>query len=214
MMKSLSRYFGWSLLLLTLALSGCGAGLAYVEGVDHARNGEFHDAFHDYNRAIELHPSIEHFHYSRANALRGMGEYRSALQDYQLALLYGFSPGRWAYYGMALTYTDLQDYQKAIASYDTYVKYDDTFPTAYYNRGRLYHQLGDHESALADFDQVRLLDPLYIDAYSASADVYYDQGDVANALAWYSRYLAVNPDHPAPYVFQRVAELEGRHESP
>lgn len=213
-MQSLSRSFRWSLLLFALILGACASVEPYIEGVNHAAIGEFPEAVEDYSRAIALDPySTGDFYFSRANALRGMREFPTAINQYRLAILYGFSPAAWARYGIALSHTDLENYQEAIVSYGYYIESDDTFPPAYYNRGQLYLMQGDYAAALADFEAAIRLDPSYMAAYAALADVYYEQGEVELALQGYQQYLELNREYPAPYVFQRVIELESHDDT-
>lgn len=197
-MKALSQSFRWSLLLFALILSACASVEPSIEGMNHAVVGEFSEAVEDYNRAIALDPyNIGDLHFSRANALRGMGEFGSAVYGYQIAILYGFSPETWAYYGIALTYTDLECYQKAIESYERYIKQDDSFPPAYYNRGQLYLRQGDYAAAVADFEHAVHLDATYTVAQAALEETQNSQHAVEQPLQQGDLHSEWNTQQPA-----------------
>ena len=89
---------GWVLLLLLLALSGCGPSQeeqaidAYNRGIDYGEKGEYDMAIANFTEAIRLDPKYAEVYYVRGTAYAKNGEEVKAEADFAEAKQLGFSP--------------------------------------------------------------------------------------------------------------------------
>ena len=62
-----------------------------------------------------------------------------------------------AYNNRGFVYTELKDYQKAVADFTRVLEIDSQNSLAYYNRAYVYERLGNKTQAIADFKQAATL---------------------------------------------------------
>jgi tetratricopeptide (TPR) repeat protein len=106
-------------------------------------------------------------------------------------------------------YTELGDYEKAIADYTEAIKLrPDTYPQPYYNRGRIYMLLKEYDKALPDLEKSIELDQ-YDDinfAYRANGNIgiiYRELGDYEKSLAALDQSIAAAGSSAADAFFLR-----------
>ena len=63
-----------------------------------------------------------------------------------------------AYRNRGLSYSDLDQHQRAIEDFDKAIQLDPGYAKAYYNRGLAYRRLGQHTKAEADYARACSLD--------------------------------------------------------
>ena len=92
------------LLVMTVALSGCGSGAAehYVAGVEHSEEARWQEALAEFDEAIRLDSDHAEAHYQRALAYGALEQHERAIQDYDEAIRLD-SDHEEAYSGRALT---------------------------------------------------------------------------------------------------------------
>lgn len=76
----------------------------YNRALAYHQSGNAALAIHDYSAALLLNPELAHAYYGRANAMREMGQYVSALADYQKSAQYKYPHAHLPRFGQALTY--------------------------------------------------------------------------------------------------------------
>jgi tetratricopeptide (TPR) repeat protein len=76
----------------------------YNRALAYHQSGNPTLAIHDYSAALLLDPELAHAYYGRANAMRELGQYASALADYQKAAYYKYPHAHLPRFGQALTY--------------------------------------------------------------------------------------------------------------
>jgi Tfp pilus assembly protein PilF len=76
----------------------------YNRALAYHQSGNPALAIHDYSAALLLNPELAHAYYGRANAMREMGQYVSALADYQKSAQYKYPHAHLPRFGQALTY--------------------------------------------------------------------------------------------------------------
>jgi formylglycine-generating enzyme required for sulfatase activity/Tfp pilus assembly protein PilF len=122
--------------------------------------------------AGDLELALEHF--SMAIAL-----------DPQMAL---------AYQDRAVTYINLQEYEKAIQDLNVAIELEPDHAASYNNRGHAYHKLGKDEKAIADFDKSLELAPAQAETYLGRGQAYNGLGNFEKALADLDRAIELDPE--------------------
>ena len=98
------------------------------------------------------------FYQNRANANFVMGEYDTAIVDYNKAIeLNPKEPD--IYFSRGLAYFNKQSYTPAIADFDKVIELDPKEAMAYFKRGNALEKMGNFEKALADYQKASELDP-------------------------------------------------------
>ena len=64
-----------------------------------------------------------------------------------------------AYKNRAMMYTELKNYEKALADYSKLIQLNPNIPDGYLNRGILYNNLKQYDKAYNDFDIVLKMQP-------------------------------------------------------
>jgi len=77
-----------------------------------------------------------------------------------------------AYDNRGNTYSDLKEYQKAIADYTKAIDINPRYAKAYYNRGNAYYDLKKYQRAIAYYTRAIDINPQYADAYVNRGIVY------------------------------------------
>ena len=80
----------------------------------------------------------------------------------------------------------------------------------YEYRGLAHYYNGDNEKAVEDFNFAIELDPLYATSYWGRAQAYQKMGQLEAALSDLQDFVALNPDHNNPSVFETIAEIEAQ----
>ncbi len=109
-------------------------------------------------------------------------QYTSAIPSYSCIIEQLDSNYIGAYNQRAVAYTMQQDYENAIADYDSVLSRDSSSRAALNNRGIAYAALRDYDEALADFNTVIDLDSNYILGYLNRGVVGALQGNFENAV--------------------------------
>jgi TonB family protein len=98
------------------------------------------------------------FYQNRANANFVMGEYESAITDYNKAIeLNQKEPS--IYFSRGLAHFNKQSYTTAIADFDKVIELDPKEAMAYFKRANALEKLGSFEKALSDYQKAVELDP-------------------------------------------------------
>jgi TonB family protein len=98
------------------------------------------------------------FYQNRANANFVMGEYDTAIADYNKAIeLNSKEPS--VYFSRGLAHFNKLSYTPAIADFDKVIELDPKEAMAYFKRGNALEKLGSFEKALTDYQKAVELDP-------------------------------------------------------
>lgn len=110
------------LLLVGTTACGIGGGVsdyqdAFLDGVAHMNREKPEAALVDFDRAIQIDPTIPDAHVGRANALNTLGRYPEAIKAYGEAIKRDDQIAN-AYVNRAIAHSHLGNYQQAIADYE------------------------------------------------------------------------------------------------
>jgi hypothetical protein len=105
-------------------------------------------------------------------------------------------------------FSSVQDYERAIADYNTAIRLKPDYAEAYNDRGFAYYLKGDAERAIADYTRAIALRPNYPKAYNSRGVVYMAHGyGGAKAVADFDRAIALKPDFRYAYINRANARL-------
>jgi tetratricopeptide (TPR) repeat protein len=142
-----------------------------------------------FNSYVE--PSAEDPVGSRRQALRYLNQAIALNSKYAVA-----------YFSRGYVFLQLDEYQKALNDYDTYISIDPLYANAYNNRGMLKEKrvIADYRGALADYNQAIKLNPqnavFYLNRGICKSDKFQDY---VGALADYDQAIKIAPKFSPTY---------------
>ncbi|MEM7443972.1 MAG: tetratricopeptide repeat protein [Pseudomonadota bacterium] len=133
-------------------------------GVAYFELERYQDALGDFDRLVELTPTLASSYVSRGRAYSRLEERRRAIEDFDQAIAldpYDAS----AYFNRGHTLSRLEEYEVAIADLDRAIELIPNFSDAYLERGLARHDLGMYYGAIEDYDQAIALNPSFPETY-------------------------------------------------
>ena len=114
---------------------------------------------------------------------------------------------------IAVIFTNLKDYQKAISSYEKAIEINPNFADAHYNLGVIFMKLRDYQKAISCYEKVIESNPNYAKAYYNQGNTYSELGDYQKALGCYDKAIKINPNYSVTYnnlgnIFQKLGDLQ------
>jgi tetratricopeptide (TPR) repeat protein len=155
--------------------------------------GRNEDALADFNRVINLDPSLAWAIGSRGQTYLAMGRYDDALADFNKAI--ELDPNlTWALTSRGQAYRDMNLYDEALADFNKVLETrpESAWPLA--NRGDVLRYLGRHEDALTDFNRAIQLDSDLTWAIDQRGHTYRAIGRFEEALSDFSRVMELHSD--------------------
>jgi tetratricopeptide (TPR) repeat protein len=144
------------------------------------------------DRALAINPGHADAHVNKANALRKLGQFESALASYDNAIQ--LRPGHAeTHLNRGIALKELGKYTLAISSYDQAIALNPGFISAYANRGAALAALNQHESALASFDHAIRLGPGIAYTHLHRGISLHALGRYPEAAASYREAIALEP---------------------
>jgi tetratricopeptide (TPR) repeat protein len=167
------------------------------------------------SRAIILNSKYTIAYLLRAIVNENLGNYSSALADYNQAItlnrrLVGI------YINRGNLKDKLNDPQGALADYNQSIALNPKDPEVYINRGKLkYQKLNDSQGALADYDQAIVLNPKLAEAYNNRGVLKYQKlNNPQGALADYNQAIALNPKYSGAYNNRGLLKVDKLNDFP
>jgi tetratricopeptide (TPR) repeat protein len=96
-------------------------------------------------------------------------------------------------------YTNLKEYQRAIADFDRALELNPSYTRAYNNRGNVYLDLKEYQRAIADYERAIELDPKPAYAYRNRGLAYRNLKEYQRAIADYERAIELDPSYALAY---------------
>ena len=151
---------------------------------------------HGYIRYAEIHQDA--FKHLLAGFTKHQnGDYIGAIDSFTESI--DLNPSSFSYINRGLAYTDVVDYDNAIADYDRAIAIDPNYADTYHNRGFVKAHKGDYDGAVADYDRAIALDPNYAYAYNNRGIAKFIKGDYASAIDDFSRATELDTDNASAY---------------
>jgi len=114
-------------------------------------------------------------------------------------------PENYYYVLRGVAYTDLGQYQRAIADYNKAIRLRPDYARAYSNRGSVYQALGQLQRAIKDYNQAIRLKPDYANTYYNRGNAYRNLGQPQRAIEDYNQVIRLQPDDSDAYNNRGVA---------
>lgn len=105
-----------------------------------------------------------------------------------------------AFYQLGLTHLENQDWEKAIASFNSAIHINPTNALAYLGRGSAYLMKGDPDKAIADYTKLIRLEPTNAIAYQNRATAFRAAGKFRRAVKDLDRCLRLAPTNFTAYA--------------
>ncbi len=135
--------------------------------------GNLDEAVSFYSKALNRNSSFAPAYRYRAAAFKDMGELEASAEDY--TQLVALTPEAIFYNRRGLVYEELEQWDKALADYNTTIELSPKWPIAYNNRGYVYLKQKKYAAARADFETAIKLDDSLPTPYINLAGLYWLQ---------------------------------------
>ena len=164
----------------------------YDRGLEYKNRGDIDRAISDYNKAIELDPTIGAAFDARGDAYEERGEVERAIKDFDEAVRLNPNDAfAFGHRGIALRQRG--DHDRAIADFSEAVRLDPEYAEGFSYRAIENAERGDYDHAIVDFDKAISLDPRLVSARNGRGKVYQSKGDHNRAIADFSAAINLNP---------------------
>jgi tetratricopeptide (TPR) repeat protein len=165
-----------------------------------------------YTQAIEHgYSPLAHAYSNRGVAKRKLGQYQSAILDFDKAIQLDPSAAL-AYNSRGNAKMDLGQYQSAILDFDKAIQLKPDYLNAYDMRGYAKFNLKQYQAAILDYDKVIQLKPDYADAYYNRG---YTKGflqQYQSAILDFDKTLELDPDFANAYYYRGLAKSKLKQE--
>lgn len=149
--------------------------------------------------------------FERAGQAFDAGDFEQAITDYSLFILLNPTFSQ-AYFQRGVSYTQLNDYDKALADLTSSLALPQPSPDftvrAYSVRAFIYQELADLDAALKDLNAAVRASPEQADGYYWRGQFYLDQNQTDQALADFSKVIEYAPDTADAYAFRGAIYLQ------
>lgn len=127
---------------------------------------EFESALLAYDKVLKLDKEYYEAYSNRSKALFEMGDYKSCIEDLNVALESNLVKKREKLYlRRGNAYFALKSSKEAISDYSKAIRLEEDYYKAYINRGQAYFKLDEYEKALDDFTLSMRLSPTDGESY-------------------------------------------------
>lgn len=184
----------------------------HLLGVVALQTGHFQDSVRLIGRAIAISPKTAEFYYNRGNALSGLKQYSSALEDYDGAIrLKPDNAVAFSNRGIALT--ELKRFDEALESFDRAIGLKPDYAEAHSNRGIALQQVERFDAAVESFDRAIAIMPNYAEAYSNRGMALKELRQFDAAVESYNKAIAIKPEYAEAYsnrgnALQQLKQIE------
>ncbi|MBC8120673.1 MAG: tetratricopeptide repeat protein [Gemmatimonadaceae bacterium] len=129
---------------------------------------------------VRIDPAVEYF--NQAEEQLEQGEYRRAIEYYNLALRHSATYFERFIYGRGVALIGLKNYKGALRDLSQAIDVSPNFAAAYQSRGVARYRLGDNSGALEDYNQALALNPELPASYYNRGSAKLQMGDRQGAI--------------------------------
>ncbi|MGB3511503.1 MAG: tetratricopeptide repeat protein, partial [Microcoleaceae cyanobacterium] len=168
------------------------------QGKNFLENGEIGEAITNFQRAIELNPSLTVAYQKLADALVEKGELTEAINYYQKAIK--LKPDFWiAHHKLGKIFQEIGELDAAISSFRLALEINPNFSWSYKNLGDILFQQRELEAAKANYQKLIKLQPGIWDAHRKLTEIQLQTGKLDEAIAGCRLVIEINPNLPWSY---------------
>jgi len=161
---------------------------------------KYEDSIVDINKALEIEPKTSAFYYDRGRFEYWAERYKDAVVSLTIGI--ELKPTENKYLFRANSYMALEEFDLALADFNSSIEIDPEFARAYFRRGILYKKMELLENAAKDFKKAIELNPEYDDAMTELGFIHIQMGK-KDAMKYFNKAIKINPC--AENYFSRVA---------
>jgi tetratricopeptide (TPR) repeat protein len=189
----------------------------FILGIDRQIAGNSKAALGNYQKALQLRPNYASALLARANARSDLGDFRSAIIDYdQLLRLESNSLTAQhtltAYHNRGVARTFSNDLEGAINDFDQVIRLNPNVILAYSHRGTARWKSNNLQGAMDDFNQAIRLNPNAAIAYGGRGNVRRSLGDPKGAISDFNKALRLMPNSAEVYYNRGLLQVHlGNH---
>lgn len=187
------------------------AGVHFGRATAYSRLRRFTEALEDFDRTIELNPTIVDAHFYRGMVLGQIGREDEAITAITNALNLEVSPERLFIRGEILARK--KRYQEAIADLDLAISMDGTNPYFYQSRGASFLELGQYSEAVASLSEAIGIYPDFQKALLLRGKAYASLNRHVEAIEDFTTVIMLPEPHPDAFLrraesFESLRDLD------
>ena len=172
----------------------------YDRSWSYCNMDKYEDSIIDINKALEIEPKTSSFYYDRGRFEYWAERYKDAVISFTKGI--ELKPTENKYLFRANSYMALEEFDLALADFNSSIEIDPEFAKAYYRRGILYKKMELLENAARDFKKAIELDPKCDEAMTELGFIHIQMGK-KDAMKYFNKAIKINPC--AGNYFSRVA---------
>ena len=172
----------------------------YDRSWSYCNMDKYEDAIVDMNMALEIEPKTSAFYYDRGRFEYWADRYKDAVISFTKGI--ELKPTENKYLFRANSYMELEEFDLALADFNSSIEIDPEFAKAYFRRGILYKKMELLENAARDFKKAIELNPKCDDAMTELGFIHIQMGK-KDAMKYFNKAIKINPC--AGNYFSRVA---------
>lgn len=183
-------------------------------GVLKFQRGDKAGGLRDFNRALELDPTLVKVYSNRGYIRYELEDYTGAVSDFDRALELDPKMAL-AYSNRALAKAKLGQTEEAIRDADRAIELGPNSAQTHGGRGTVMRILGRKKEALLSYNQAIRINSNFAKALRRRAQTRFELGDKQGALTDFEAFLKINPRHPNAAVIKlKVDELRRALKTP
>lgn len=157
------------------------------------------NAISDFTEAIRLDSGVASYYFNRGVKLAARDQQARAIDDYNEALRLDseYTEAVYTYRGRA--WSDLKQYEKAIADFTELVRLKPDDDTAFRDRGHAWYGAGDLDKSISDYNEAIRLNPEYAHNYVLRGYAFQARGELASAISDLSEAIRLAPEWGTHY---------------
>ena len=161
---------------------------------------KYEDSIVDINKALEIEPKTSAFYYDRGRFEYWAERYKDAVNSFTKGIELKPTENKYLFRGNS--YMALEEFDLALADFNSSIEIEPEFARAYFRRGILYKKMELLENAAKDFKKAIELDPKCDDAMTELGFIHIQMGK-NDAMKYFNKAIKINPC--AGNYFSRVA---------
>jgi tetratricopeptide (TPR) repeat protein len=162
------------------------------------KNNDSALALNDFNKVIQLNPSLAMGYSLRGNYHQDNKKYELALSDISKAIEL-YPKHRYIYNRRGQMYKEMKDYPAALTDFSKSIELQPENGANYYWRGQTHLNMEDYPNALTDFSKSIELQPENGDNYNWRGLTYYQMKDYPNTLIDFSKAIELQSENRVNY---------------
>ncbi|XP_035388505.1 uncharacterized protein ttc6 [Electrophorus electricus] len=165
--------------------------------------GRYQDAIEEFSLAVHLNPRDWLAFYHRGCVLRKIRP-AMAIRDLSTSVLINDSSENVrAFLHRGLLYSDLQQWQQALADFEAVIHMDRTITVAHINLGLIYMlKMDQNYDAIEMFSNALKVEPTYIRGYICRARAYHNLNNLEKGLKDLTRAIHMRPDDQQLHIMR------------